>query len=124
MEPIGDIPVVSQSKQLIDGYSNDKSKTINDVPVIIFGDHTRIVKYIDFDFIPGADGTKIIRSKKINIKYLYYFILYSSFKIEDRGYNRHFSLLKNILIPVPPNDVQFAIINYIESCFSMLDIIN
>ena len=57
----GLFPVISQSKVYIDGYSNDSEKLINDYPVILFGDHTRVVKYIDFPFIPGADGTKSIK---------------------------------------------------------------
>lgn len=120
----GMIPVVSQSKQLIDGYSDDIGKVIHEIPAIIFGDHTRVVKYIDFDFIPGADGTKIIKPNKVSIKYLYYYILFASSIIEDRGYNRHFSLLKNMLIPIPKIEIQNNIVIYIESCFEILKGIN
>ena len=67
VESVGDIPVVSQSKQLIDGYSNDMSKMINDVPVIIFGDHTRIIKYVDKPFFLGADGVKLLKAKKQDV---------------------------------------------------------
>jgi type I restriction enzyme S subunit len=124
VKSFGTIPVVSQSKQLVDGYSNDTSKMIRDIPAIIFGDHTRVVKYIDFEFIPGADGTKIIKSNIVSIKYLYYYILFASSIIEDRGYNRHFSLLKNMLIPIPKIEIQNKIVNYIESCFKILKGIN
>ena len=54
----GLIPVVSQSQNLIDGYTNQTYKQIQTLPLIMFGDHTKVVKYIDFNFVIGADGTK------------------------------------------------------------------
>ena len=75
----GEIPVVSQGLKLIDGYTNDKNKTIKlENPAILFGDHTRNVKIIDFDFVIGADGTKIFAPILINVKYLF-LILYRLF---------------------------------------------
>ena len=69
---IGEIPVISQSANYIEGYSNQKDKTIYPQNgVIIFGDHTRVVKYIDFPFIVGADGVKIIQTN-IYDKFAYY----------------------------------------------------
>lgn len=89
----GDIPVVDQGQSLIAGYTNDKSKIFNHDKVIIFGDHTRIVKYIDFEFAVGADGTQILGVKQnINLKFAYYQLLNK--KIPDTGYNRHFKYVK------------------------------
>ena len=68
--------------------------------------------------------TKIIKPNKVSIKYLYYYILFASSIIEDRGYNRHFSLLKNMLIPIPKIEIQNNIVIYIESCFEILKGIN
>ena len=118
--PIGKFPVVSQSRCLIDGYSNSDNKVVNETPVIIFGDHTRIVKYVDFPFIPGADGTKILKSKELDDKYFYFCVLYASLKIENRGYGRHFSRLKEILVPIPFIDKQIEIVAYIEDAFNLL----
>lgn len=118
--PVGKYPVVSQGKQIIDGYSNESEKVIHDVPVIIFGDHTRTVKYIDFEFIPGGDGTKILKNVKTYDKYLYYCILYASLVIEDRGYNRHFSLLNKVTVPIATPDKQKEIVKYIDGIFSIL----
>ncbi len=81
---------MSQSKQLIDGYSDNIDKVMNCYPAIIFGDHTRVVKYIDFEFIPGADGIKILKPKRLNSKYFYYGVLYARTQIENRGYARHY----------------------------------
>ena len=93
----GVYPVVSQSANYIEGYSNLKDKVLeHKQPVIVFGDHTRVVKYIAFDFIVGADGVKILLPN-INSKYFYYLILNASENIKNRGYGRHFGLLSKVM---------------------------
>ena len=58
----GNYPVVDQGKELINGYHDNKDKLISvDKPVIIFGDHTRCLKWIPFSFVPGADGVKVLK---------------------------------------------------------------
>jgi type I restriction enzyme S subunit len=110
-KPIGKYPVVDQGQKLIAGYSNDKSKVYQgDLPIIIFGDHTRILKYIDFLFICGADGTKVILPKKeLNAKFFFYTLL--NIEIPSRGYNRHYHLLKEKKFPIPPLQEQKEIAN-------------
>ena len=103
----GEIAVVDQGKKLIAGYYNDTSLGVKtQPPYVIFGDHTRAFKYVDFPFIMGADGTKVLQPKKGNCttKYLYYFFL--SINVPNTGYNRHFKYLKNLKIPLPPLDQQ------------------
>ena len=99
----GKYPVVSQSQQLIEGYFNKVEKLYkHEKPVLIFGDHTRCLKLIDFDFIVGADGTKILYPYAINEKYLYYAIQYFIINMLNRGYSRHFQFIKDKEIPLPP----------------------
>ena len=95
----GLFPVVSQStKNFIDGYiSTSKEKLLNPklLPIIVFGDHTRVTKYIDFPFIVGADGVKLLHPKiPSDTKFLYYIIKNLASNLRSRGYNRHFPLLK------------------------------
>ena len=67
-------PIVSQEENLISGYWNNENDVFEiSVPVVIFGDHTRVLKYVDFDFVIGADGVKILQPIKcINAKFLKY----------------------------------------------------
>ena len=61
----GSLPVIDQGNSLIGGYTNDITKAIEcDYPVIVFGDHTKCVKFITFPFAPGADGIKVLQPKE------------------------------------------------------------
>jgi type I restriction enzyme S subunit len=103
----GDIAIVDQGKELIAGYYDNINFTVKTKPpYIVFGDHTRIFKFIDFPFVMGADGTKVLQPKdnNCNTKYLYYFFL--SINIPETGYNRHFKYLKELQIPLPPLEQQ------------------
>jgi type I restriction enzyme, S subunit len=102
----GKIPVVDQGKELIAGFIDHVEDAVKTCPPhIVFGDHTRILKFIDFPFAMGADGTKVLKTNSLNdTKYLYYFL--TSLKIPDTGYNRHFKYLKSAKIPLPPLEEQ------------------
>ena len=100
-EMVGKYPIVSQSEDLIAGYTDDDKFVIHlEKPVIVFGDHTRIIKFVDFDFCVGADGVKILSSKDfISPKFLFHFLQYK--KVPSLGYSRHYKLLKEIDVIYP-----------------------
>ena len=118
---IGKIPVVSQSKDLIDGYSNQTEKKINILPLVMFGDHTRNVKYIDFEFIIGADGTKFHQIIGCNPKYIFFWMQYAAETLRNRGYARHYSLLKEQYIPIPPLCEQGRIVDKLEELLPLFE---
>lgn len=117
----GLFPVVDQGVSEIGGYSNDKSKIIEiERPAIIFGDHTKCIKYINYPFIPGADGVKVLIPRSpVNPKYAFYAC--RSLRLPDRGYSRHYSFLKKCHFPLPPVNEQKRIVAKIEELFSELD---
>ena len=105
--PFGRYPVIDQGKDFIAGYCNDETKLVTeDLPYIIFGDHTRCFKFVDFPFILGADGTKVLKPNPalFDLKFHYFALL--SLDIPNRGYNRHFKLLKEKEVPRPELDEQ------------------
>jgi len=97
----GAVAVVDQGKELISGYTDKKELAYTGrLPVIIFGDHTTIVKYVDFPFVQGADGIKVLIPKKeIYPKYLYYSLLNS--KPKGGKYARHYKELRKISYTLP-----------------------
>jgi type I restriction enzyme S subunit len=113
----GKYPIVSQGQELIVGYSDQDDLVVHlDKPVIIFGDHTREVKYIDFDFIAGADGIKVLNPiQPLNEKYFY--LVLKSIHFESRGYARHFQKVTEILFPLPPLAEQQRIVARVEELF-------
>lgn len=102
----GDIPVVDQGQNLVAGYVNDHRRICKaEPPVIIFGDHTRALKFVDFRFAMGADGTKVLVPKlAADPKFLFYAL--KAQEIPAAGYSRHFKFLKEIRIPFPPFEEQ------------------
>lgn len=120
---IGTIPIVDQGQDLIGGYTNDEKRVIEcDLPVLVFGDHTKITKLIDFKFAPGADGTKILEPSKFVLpEYLSIFTKVLAYKIKDNGYARHFQHVEKELLPLAPLPIQRAIISKTEELFSDLD---
>ena len=121
----GKYPVVSQSSNLIEGYSDNNSKVLKiDFPIIIFGDHTKCLKYIDFDFIVGADGVKIIMPICLNAKFLYYLLSFIKMTMKDRGYSRHFQFIAKALLPIPPSNEQRRLLTFLTKTDNIFTEIN
>lgn len=94
----GKWPVIDQGEAYISGYINDDSLVYRgELPVIIFGDHTRRFKFVDFPFVLGADGAKVLRpTSDFFPGYLYCHL--QLLRIPDRGYERHFKFLRELFV--------------------------
>lgn len=122
-EANGELPIIDQGKKLIGGYSNDKTMKLEcNLPVIIFGDHTCEVKYINFPFGAGADGIKVLQPKENVVpKFLYYGTQYLTLRFPDKGYARHYQHIEKMDLTIPPLPEQERIVTHIEELFSELD---
>lgn len=119
--PVGAFPIVSQEEGLISGYwNNDADVFHHSKPIVIFGDHTRIIKYVDFDFVLGADGVKILLPVDgLSAKFLSYYLRW--YKVPSLGYSRHFKLLKEASVPVPPVFEQEKIVAELDSLTGIVE---
>ena len=106
---VGKYPIIDQGQAQIAGYTDLEDGLFTDVPAIIFGDHTRIIKYVDSPFFLGADGVKVLKSKVDGTDYKYLFYCLQNARIPNTGYNRHFKWLKEVDIPLPPLKEQHRI---------------
>ncbi len=113
--------IVDQGKNQIAGYTDIKKGLFEDVPVIIFGDHTRVIKYVDQPFFLGADGVKILRSKDKNANYKYLYYALRNANIPDTGYNRHFKWLKETKINYPSVARQDEIVRILDKLSDIID---
>lgn len=96
----GQFPVVDQGKDMIAGYCDDEALVYRDVPVIVFGDHTREVKFIGHPFVCGADGTQLL--KTTGLVYIDYgYQLLAHVRLPSLGYSRHMSALKEQVFRIP-----------------------
>ena len=108
----GRIPIVDQGEQFIAGYT-DNEKYLEKDEYIIFGDHSEHIKFVDFAFVQGADGLKILKPRRgINAKYLYYCVC--NFYKKEGNYKRHWSNAKITLIPIPPLKIQEKIVQILD----------
>lgn len=102
----GTLPIVDQGQRPIAGYTDDDSICV-DPPMIVFGDHTRAVKWVDFRFRPGADGTQLLcAAPHIHPKFAYH--LLANAPVPNLGYSRHMSLLKQMEFSLPREMVEQA----------------
>lgn len=102
----GSIPVIDQSRDFIAGYTNDIETLVRmDCPVIVFGDHTRILKYIQFPFAKGADGTQLIVSNNDNVPQTLLYCSLIAVDLSNYHYARHFKYLKAESILVPTKEI-------------------
>ena len=115
----GAFPIIDQSQSDICGWTDDHEALIIDsLPLIIFGDHTCILKLIDRPFAQGADGIKILKSRpKVGTPYLYQFLIYQPVVTEE--YKRHYSILKEKLVSFP--DHKTGEQQKIAECLSSVD---
>lgn len=120
-QSFGKYPIVSQEKNLISGYWDDESFLYkHEKPVIIFGDHTKEIKFIDFNFVVGADGTQILSPQDDLIAKFFYYALLAT-PIRNLGYARHFKLLKEKYFPIPSISEQERIVEYLDKAFEDID---
>lgn len=114
----GKVPIIDQGAQYIAGYTDKELATIPKDEYIIFGDHTETIKFVDFEFVQGADGLKILHTKKALSKYVYY--AFSNFYKKTASYKRHWSKAKETAIPLPPLRVQARIVEILDK-FTQLE---
>lgn len=110
----GKYPIIDQGQETIAGYTDAEDGVFKEVPVIIFGDHTRVIKYVDKPFFLGADGVKVLRSKYLDANYRYLFYALLDLKIPNTGYNRHFKWLKEAKIQYPTLKQQEKVVGILD----------
>ena len=117
----GRVPVVDQGADRIGGYTDDLSAALAlERPVVVFGDHTCIVKFIDFPFAPGADGTKVLVPRK-GVDPYWLFLALQNLNLRPQGYARHFSYIRRAQFDLPPLPEQRRIVDLIGAVDAQIE---
>lgn len=119
-----EILIISQGKDEIVGYSNilKVKPYMEELPLVIFGDHTLNVKYIEFPFYIGADGVKVLKTTNIVIpKFLFHLINnLKTYSLINTGYRRHYPILKKLFFPLAPLNEQKRIVEKLDFLFDKI----
>lgn len=117
---VGAFPIVSQEADFVNGYWDKAADVcVLERPVVIFGDHTQVLKYVDFDFVVGADGVKVLAPKPfLDAKYLYYFVMAN--RTPSLGYARHYRHVKELAVSYPEPEAQQRIVAVLDEAFEGL----
>ena len=116
----GKHPIIDQGQEMVAGFTDLEDGLLDAVPAIVFGDHTRIIKYVDCPFFLGADGVKVLRSKVPNANYRYLYYALKNAKIPNTGYNRHYKWLKELEIEYPSIDQQVKTVKVLDKVESII----
>jgi type I restriction enzyme S subunit len=113
----GPYPVVSQEEAFVNGFWDQEADIFRvERPLVVFGDHTRALKYIDFDFVLGADGVKVLKPKPFLHPRFFYYQLHTA-KLDSLGYARHYRLLKEHHVAYPAYAEQQRIAAILDEAF-------
>ena len=116
----GPYPVVSQEEAFVNGFWDQEADIFRvERPLVVFGDHTRALKYIDFDFVLGADGVKVLKPKPFLHPRFFYYQLHTA-KLDSLGYARHYRLLKKHHVVYPAYAEQQRIAAILDEAFEGL----
>jgi len=116
----GAYPIVSQEANFINGYWNNESDLFKvTTPVVLFGDHTKVLKYVDFDFVLGADGVKVLRPRQFLIPKFFFYQIQTA-NLDSLGYARHYKLLRDLNIAYPPPSEQQRIVGILDEAFECI----
>jgi type I restriction enzyme, S subunit len=111
----GGFPVIDQGAIEVGGYSNDSTLLYDgELPVVVFGDHTRCVKLLSRPFIQGAEGVKVLRPSPL-VEPGYAFFLLRAISIPERSYGRHFKFVKPAWFPLAPRAEQLELVSRLQA---------
>ena len=121
---VGKIPVVDQSRNFIAGYTNDEETVVDlGIPIIVFGDHTRVLKYIQFPFAKGADGTQLIMTNNEKMPQSLLYCSLVNVDLSNYHYARHIKYLKAEEILLPSLDVAHQFDGVVSPLFEQVQML-
>jgi hypothetical protein len=119
----GAYPCIDQGKDFIGGYTNDEEAIVRRLPAIVFGDHTRVLKYVSEPFACGADGTQLLYAKDGVLTQSYLYCALKEIDLTNYFYARHFKILKSKEVFVPPYSIVKQFTDEVSCNFELISVL-
>jgi len=118
----GQIPCIDQGANFIGGYIDNEDARISDpLPLIVFGDHTRVLKFVSFPFASGADGTQLIYPNTQRVSPEYFYFALKAIDLSNYFYARHFKFLKEESVSIPAEALVREFSEFAASIFEQMN---
>lgn len=102
----GKFPIIDQGNGFIAGYTNNEELVQDsNLPMVVFGDHTRRVKFVNFPFVSGADGTQLMFPKNELLLPAYFYLSINNIDLSNYAYARHYKFMKEQSIIIPDEKI-------------------
>lgn len=101
----GKYPIIDQSREYICGYTDNYESLLKLNDCVVFGDHTKFIKYVNFYFARGADGTQILNSSDDRLPNYLLYMQISAMQLVSQGYSRYFKFLKDKYVVIPNKEI-------------------
>ena len=112
----GTYPIIDQAEGHIGGYSNRFEHVNFQIPAIIFGDHTRRVKWVSTPFCRGAEGVQVLYCNEEIIHPRFFYYLLQTIDLSSFGYARHYKYLKSETVTFAADkDQQIRVANVLST---------
>lgn len=110
----GKFPIIDQSSNYICGYTDKEENLLKLSDCVVFGDHTKFVKYVNFNFARGADGTQILNSSDDKLPNYLLYMQISNMQLVSQGYSRYFKFLKDKYVIIPVKEISDMYMNKVK----------
>lgn len=105
-QDVGTYPCVDQGQEFVGGYTDNAEAIYSEeLPLIVFGDHTRALKFVNFPFARGADGTQLCKSNDPRLSQELFYWALVNVDLSNYFYARHFKFLKDQEVVIPASDL-------------------
>jgi len=123
-QDVGTYPCIDQGQDFVGGYTeNTEAIYTEELPLIVFGDHTRALKFVNFPFARGADGTQLCKSNHQRLSQELFYWSLVNIDLSNYFYARHFKFLKDQEVIIPDAELANQFTDFAKNGFDQIRVL-